>query len=111
MLLRIEAEHARGAGIWAEQIQQTLDGRGFARAVAATEAVTFAGTHGERQAVHGIQLAVAPREVLDFDDGRVSVHTGFEWVNAVVVRRKEETSNIELRTPRSEEHTSALQSP
>ena len=47
VLLRVEAEHARGAGIWAEQIEQALDGRGFARAVAAEETVAFAGAHGE----------------------------------------------------------------
>ncbi len=70
ILARVEAEHARRAGIGPEQIQQAFDGGGFARAVAAEKAVAFAGAHVQAEAVDGVQLAVAAREVLDFDDGR-----------------------------------------
>ena len=74
VLLRVEAEHARRAGVRAEQIQQALDGRGLAGTVAAEKAVAFPGADGQAEAVHGIQLAVATVEVFDFDDRRVSVH-------------------------------------
>ena len=74
VLLRVEAEHARRAGIRAEQIQQALDGRGLARAVAAEKAVAFPGADSQTQAVHRVQLAIAAVKVVDFDDGSVGFH-------------------------------------
>src|ERR1039458_8910920 len=100
---RVEAEHARRAGIGPEQIKQALDRRGFARAVAAEKAVAFAGAHVQREAVHGIQLAVTAVEVVDFNDVRVSVHvvlpvdTSF-WRRAVPRLRKQQG---EFRTAES----------
>ena len=71
---RVEPEHARGAGVGAQQIQQAFDGRGLARAVTAEETVATPGADGQAQAVDGIQLAVAAGQIFEFDDGRVTVH-------------------------------------
>ena len=75
--LRVKAEHAHRAGIGPEQIQQTFDGRGFARAIATKKAVASAGADIQRETVHGIVPAVTPREILNFNNGRIRVHRMF----------------------------------
>ena len=77
MLLRVETEHTRCAGIRAEQIQQTFDGRGLAGAVAAEKAVAFSSVDGQAQAIHRVQPAVTAVEFSDFDD-RI-IHVVYSW--------------------------------
>jgi hypothetical protein len=69
LLARVEAKDAYGPRRGLEQIEKALDGGGFARAVAAEEAVAAPLTDAQAQTVDGIQLAVAPGEVLEFNDG------------------------------------------
>ena len=65
---RVESEHAHVAGRGAQQVQQALDGRGLARAVAAKEAVTTARRDAQAESVDRVGAPVAPDEIDQFDD-------------------------------------------
>src|SRR6266516_1878306 len=74
MPCRVEPEHFHFPGGWPKQIQQTLDRRGLAGAVAAKESVAAAGLNTKAQAVHSIRPAVTADEVIEIDDWCLGVH-------------------------------------
>ena len=67
VLARVQAKDAHRPRRGLEEVEQAFDGGGFARAVAAEEAVAAAWAHGQAQAVDRIQFAEAPGEVREFN--------------------------------------------
>ncbi len=53
-----------------EQIEEALDGGGFAGAVATEETVALAGFDAQAEVVDGLRAAVLADEVADFNGGR-----------------------------------------
>ncbi len=91
-LARIEPEDAHRAARWAQQVQETLDRRRLAGAVAAEEAVAAAGFDLERESVHGVGMPVAPHQPIDVD-GRVVRHVAtFLWRCSSKESRRSSTS-------------------
>ena len=78
---RVEAEDARLAARRAEEIQQALDRRGLAGAVATEEAVAPTRLHAQVESVDGVGPAVAADEVAYVDD-RVGLAHGHYDVEA-----------------------------
>ena len=83
MARRVHAEDSHLAGSWPEQIQKTFDSGGFARAVAAEKAVASPGHDSQTEAVHGVHFSVAPKEMIDFDDGGTHIVTPFVPLHVV----------------------------
>src|SRR5580658_7488317 len=59
LCLRVESKDAHGARSWLQQIEQALDGRRLARAIASEESVTTPWLHRYVEAVDGVELPVA----------------------------------------------------
>ena len=68
---RVQAEDPHVAGRRPQQVQQALDGRRLAGAVAAEEPVAAPRLDAQVQAVDGVGAAVAADEAADLDGGRV----------------------------------------
>src|SRR6185503_7699263 len=71
---RVHTEHLHAAARGPEQVEQALDRRGLAGAVAAEEAVAAARRDAQAQAVDGVGARVAAHQVVDLDRRGLRIH-------------------------------------